>query len=174
MKYELDVQSSSSIPLKEETKIEDYYLSDIRVHGLSNTREERIGPAHLHFSSSPSPELKEMHPRFSDAVFQSARILSKQNSSQVKEQGRSYVPHSAPSIELLYLSHDGNHGIGVTVLFHQSGPSVICYSKSSPQKSATPREKVPIPRMLESLSIGYENRYSYFNLPNVEKNCQNQ
>ncbi len=130
-----------------------------------------MGTAHLHFSGSPTSDLKEMHPRFSDAVFQSARILSKQDSPFVKEQGRNYQPLSAPSIELLYLSNDGNHGIGVTVLFHQSGPSVICYSKTSPQKD-TSKEQIPLPKTLESLCIGYENRYSYFNLPNVEQNCQ--
>lgn len=149
-------------------KIEEYYLSDIRVHGLSNGKKERVGPAHLHFPIDSNSDSREMNPRFSDAVFQSARILSKQDSPYVKEREGSYQPLSAPSIELLYLSNDGNHGIGVTVLFHQSGPSVICYSKSSPQKES-PIEQIPIPRMLESFCIGYENRYSYFNLPNVEK-----
>lgn len=148
--------------------IEDYYLTDIRVHGLSNSKKERLGAAHLHFSEDCRSDMNEMQPRFSDAVFQSAKILSKQESPYVKEGGGGYQPVGAPSIELLYLSNDGNQGIGVTVLFHQSGPSVICYSKSSPQKKS-PQEQIPIPKMLENFCIGYENRYSYFNLPNVEK-----
>jgi hypothetical protein len=152
-------------------EIEDYHLSDIRVHGISNNRNERLGPVHLHLSAHDQSEPAGTHSRFSDAVFQSARILSRQDAPCVKEQTRTYQPMTAPSIELLYLSKDGDHGIGVTILFHQSGPSVICYSKTPPQKK-TSNEQIPLPKMLQSLCIGYENRYSYFTLPNVEKNCR--
>lgn len=150
--------------------MEDFYLSDIRVHGISNGREEKVGPVHLHFSKNQQSE--EMSPRFSEAVFQSARILSRRDSHVVKEQTKSYEKSSAPALELLYLSNDGNHGVGVTILFHQSGPSVICYSKASPQKKAS-HEELSYPDILQSMCIGYKNRYSYFNLPFVEENCQN-
>jgi hypothetical protein len=129
-----------------------------------------MGPVHLHFSSNHSPEIRGKNPRFSDAVFQSARILSKQDSPVVKEQARSYQPGYAPSIELLYVSNCENHGFCVTILFHQTGPSVIFYSKSSHENNPT---KLSIPRTLEKLSIGYDNKYSYFTIPNVEKSCQN-
>jgi hypothetical protein len=138
---------------------------------MSNIRNERLGPVHLHFSADGQSESAGEHSRFSDAVFQSARILSRQDTPCVKEQTRTYQPMTAPSIELLYLSKDGDRGIGVTILFHQSGPSVICYSKTPPQKN-TSTEQIPLSNMLQSLCIGYENRYSYFTLPNVEKNCR--
>jgi hypothetical protein len=128
-----------------------------------------MSPVHLHFSSDHSPEVRGKSPRFSNAVFQSARILSKQDAPLVKEQARSYQPEYAPSIELLYVSNDDTHGFCMTILFHQTGPSVIFYSKSSDKNGLT---KIPLPKTLEKLSIGYENKYSYFTIPNVEKNVE--
>jgi hypothetical protein len=145
-------------------------LSDIRVLGLSNIGNGRMGPVHLHFSSNHSPELRGKNPRFSEAVFQSARILSKHDTQTVKEHARSYKPGYAPSIELLYVSNDDSHAFCMTILFHQTGPSVIFYSRSSHENIPT---NLPLPRTLERLSVGYDNKYSYFTIPDVEKNCQN-
>ncbi|MBM7662517.1 hypothetical protein JOC85_003324 [Bacillus mesophilus] len=149
--------------------MEDYYLSDIRVFGLSNNRNEQKGPVHLQLSNQDSQGDASM--RFNQAVFQSARILAKEDLPHVKESVRSYQPMKAPSIELVYLSKKGDCGVSATILFHKSGPSVICYSKSNPQKQSNDEPIQPI-KALQGLCIGYENRYSYFTLPHVEKNCQ--
>ncbi|MBM6619174.1 hypothetical protein [Bacillus suaedaesalsae] len=134
--------------------------------GLSNVRGERLSPVQLVFSGG-DPDVGLVG-RFSDAVFQSARILE----NQVKEQRDGYHPEPPPSIELLYASKDGTDGVSVTILFHQTGPSVIFYSKKSPTKDPGTFNQLTIPKVLEKLCIGYENRYSYFTIPNVEKNCQ--
>ncbi|WP_246942853.1 hypothetical protein [Bacillus pinisoli] len=151
-------------------KIEDYYLSDIRVFGLSNMRNEQKGPVHLQLVRHDSVKQGDLPVRFNQAVFQSARILAKQDIPTVKEDKEQYKPTNAPSIELVYLSKTGGNGISVTILFHKTGPSVICYSKSQPQNQS--EDALPPLHALQGLCIGYENRYSYFLLPNVEKSCQ--
>jgi hypothetical protein len=151
--------------------LEDYYLSDIRVFGLSNNRKEQKGPVHLQLTNQDSLTQGDKAFRFNQAVFQSARILAKEDLPHVKEPARSYQPMKAPSIELVYLSKNGDCGVSATILFHKTGPSVICYSKINPQKQTTD-ENIPPIQALQGLCIGYENRYSYFSLPNVEKNCQ--
>lgn len=133
-------------------------------------RGERISPVHLHFSGGTGEET--MTPRFADAVFQSARILENQKTPLVKETVRKYQPEPPPSIELFYASKDGTDGVSVTILLHQTGPSVILYSKSSKAMDPTPINHLTIPKVLEKLCIGYDNKYSYFTIPNVEKNCR--
>jgi hypothetical protein len=151
--------------------MEDYYLSDIRVFGLSNNRKEQKGPVHLQLTNHDSLSQAERPFRFNQAVFQSARILSKEDLPYVKEPAQNYQPMKAPSIELVYLSKSGDSGVSATILFHKSGPSVICYSKSNPNQK-TPDDQAPPINALQGLCIGYENRYSYFTIPNGEKNCQ--
>ncbi|WP_456277493.1 hypothetical protein [Bacillus sp. AK128] len=151
--------------------MEDFYLSDIRVFGLSNTRNEQKGPVHLQLTSREALNKEDMTFKFNQAVFQSARILAKEEPPTIKEPARNYQPMKAPSIELLYLGKNGDCGVSVTILFHKTGPSVICYSKGTPQPNSSDDQPQSL-HALQGLCIGYENRYSYFTLPNVEKNCQ--
>ncbi|KAA0548546.1 hypothetical protein FZW96_08225 [Bacillus sp. BGMRC 2118] len=136
------------------------------MNGLSNVRGERLSPVHLEFSGVDADG--GMAGRFSEAVFQSARILG----SEVKEQRNGYQPEPPPSIELLYASRDRADGVSVTILFHQTGPSVILYSQNSSSTNSETCNPLMIPKVLEKLWIGFENRYSYFTIPYVEKNCQ--
>lgn len=133
-------------------------------------RNEPKGPVHLQLTRHESVKQGDLPVRFNQSVFQSARILARQDIPFVKEEEQTYKPINAPSIELVYLSKNGSNGISVTILFHKTGPSVICYSKSNPQQQAD--DKLPSLNVLQGLCIGYENRYSYFLLPNVEKSCQ--
>ncbi|MFD1736962.1 hypothetical protein ACFSCX_10345 [Bacillus salitolerans] len=86
----------------------------------------------------------------------------------MREKAAHYPQATPPSIDLLYLSKDDSHGVGMTILFHQSGPSVICYEKSSSETPPANKE-LALPDILKRLCIGYQNRYSFFTISNVEK-----
>lgn len=131
---------------------------------MSSSRCDRFNPIHLQFS--PTRNGKENACQFSDAVFQSARVLAQQKMPQVREHDVHYPQETPPSIELLFLSQDHCHGVGVTILFSKSGPSVICYEKSKESESL---EENLAPKLLQQIGIGYQNRYSYFTLSNVER-----
>jgi hypothetical protein len=105
--------------------------------------------------------------QFADAVFQSARILSRQGESVIKEQNERFSTVVPPSIELLFLTPDQTDGVGMTVLFHQSGPSVICYENPSAHSMSS--KEISLPNPLQQICIGFRNSYTYFSLGHVEK-----